>query len=126
MNRKTVTIVTLDCPQPRDFHLEESRAERFAARVRAEGGTADVGPFKVSAEQRAVLSQAGVAVRKPIELPWAVPKKEGFKGEASGLYFHFYRTHDEAKQCERALKKEGKWIGPTRFLPGEAFHAGYI
>lgn len=64
--------------------------------------------------------------RKPIELPWAVPKKEGFKGDASGLYFHFYRTHDEAKKAQRSLRKNGKWTGDIKFMPGEAFHAGYI
>jgi hypothetical protein len=64
--------------------------------------------------------------RKPIELPWAVPKKEGFKGEASGLYFHFYRTHDEAQKAQRWLRKNNKWTGDIKFMPGEAFHTGYI
>ncbi len=64
--------------------------------------------------------------RKPIELPWAVPKKEGFKGDASGLYFLFYRTRDEAMKTHRLLKREGKWTGPVEFRPGEAWHAGYL
>ena len=63
---------------------------------------------------------------KPVELPWAVPKKEGFAGEASGLYFYFYRTHAEAKECERYLRKKGKWIGPSRFFPGQAYHLGWV
>lgn len=65
-------------------------------------------------------------LKKPIELPWAVPKKEGFKGEASGLYFWFYRTHDEAKKAQRALRRAKKWTGDIKFMPGEAYHAGYI
>ena len=58
MTRKTVTITTADCPELRDFHLDESRADRFAARIRAEGGTAVVGPFKMSAELRTMLEHA--------------------------------------------------------------------
>ncbi len=63
---------------------------------------------------------------KPVELPWAVPKKTGYDGRASGLYFYFFRTHEEAKRCEHAMKKDRKWIGSARFMPGEAFHLGYI
>lgn len=63
MTRKTVTITTADCPERRDFHLDESRADRFAARIRAEGGTAVVGPFKMGAELQAILSKIGVNLK---------------------------------------------------------------
>ena len=65
-------------------------------------------------------------LKKPIELAWAVPKKAGFKGEAPGLYFHYYANRSEAKAAERWLKKNNKWIGPVECRPGEAYHAGYI
>jgi hypothetical protein len=58
--RKTVTIVTADCPEPREFHLEETKAERFAAKVRAEGGIAMIGPFKMSDALCSMLRDVGV------------------------------------------------------------------
>ena len=65
-------------------------------------------------------------LKKPVELAWAVPKKEGFNGEAPGLYFHYFRSRSEAKEAEQGMKKTGKWIGKTQCRPGEAYHAGYI
>lgn len=62
MARKTVTITTLDCPAPRDFHIDEAKAERFAAKVRSEGGTAVIGPLKLSPALAAMLDGAGVDV----------------------------------------------------------------
>lgn len=59
--RLTVTITTTEHPEPRDFHLSPERAERFAAKVRSEGGTAAIGPFNPSAELLANLQRAGVA-----------------------------------------------------------------
>lgn len=58
------------------------------------------------------------------ELPWAVPKKPGYKGEASGLYFHFYATRKEAEKCRRAMKREGRWTDEIQHLPGQAYRLG--
>ena len=65
-------------------------------------------------------------LKKPIELVWAVPKKQGFTGEVPGLYFHYFRTRSEAKEAERWMKKTGKWIGKTECRLGEAWRAGTI
>ena len=58
---------------------------------------------------------------KPRELAWAVPKKEGFKGEASGLYFDFYETVSEAKKAQAWMKRNGKWTAKIECRPGEAY-----
>lgn len=60
MTRKTVTIVTIDHPYPRHFHLEESKAERFAAKIRAEGGTASVSTLALDLGLKELLSRVGV------------------------------------------------------------------
>lgn len=59
MTRKTVTI-TMPGEAPRDFHLEEAKAERFAADIRSQGGAAVIGPFRMDASLQAVLRRAGV------------------------------------------------------------------
>jgi hypothetical protein len=61
-----------------------------------------------------------------IELPWAVPKKPGFAGKASGLYFWFYRTRKEAIRCQIALEREKKYTGPIEYRPGECYQLGSI
>jgi hypothetical protein len=57
--RQTVTITTPDHPEPRQFHLAPAKAERFAARIVAEGGTATIGDFEPSAELAAMLRRIG-------------------------------------------------------------------
>lgn len=58
------------------------------------------------------------------ELPWAVEKKPGYKGEASGLYFHFAASEREAQRIRRALIKEGKHAGEVTYMPGQAWRLG--
>jgi hypothetical protein len=58
------------------------------------------------------------------ELPWAYPKKDlrDFTGPKSGLYFHFFRTYDEAVKSRKVyLRHGGKDYGSVRFLPDECF-----
>lgn len=59
--------------------------------------------------------------KKPVELAWAVPKKEGFNGDAPGLFFHYFEARSQAKAAERAMKKNKQWIGPIECRPGEAW-----
>lgn len=60
MTRKTVTITTPDSPEPRQFHLSEDRAEQFATKVRAEGGTAIVSSLNLGADLAARLLRSGI------------------------------------------------------------------
>jgi hypothetical protein len=60
MTRKTVTITSPECPEPRKFHLEEAKAARFAADIIAKGGTAEIGPLDLGSSLSAVLARAGV------------------------------------------------------------------
>jgi hypothetical protein len=60
MIRKTVTFRMPDEVEPRCFHLHADKADRFAAKVRAEGGVATVGPLDLGDNLRALLSFAGV------------------------------------------------------------------
>jgi hypothetical protein len=48
----------------REFHLEQSRAERFAGKVIADGGEATIGPLAMSSELCAMLASVGVAPAK--------------------------------------------------------------
>ena len=59
--RKTVTI-RMPGEEPRYFHLAEDKARRFAADIRAKGGAAEIGPFRMDASLRSVLERAGVNV----------------------------------------------------------------
>lgn len=59
-------------------------------------------------------------------LPWAVAKKPGYVGKASGLYFHFYRTEKEAEACRRALKRQGKYQESVKYMPGHCYELGTI
>ena len=61
---------------------------------------------------------------KPKELAWAVPKKPGYKGEASGLYFHFYKTEAEAEKARRALQRAKQFTGPVCYMPGHCYQLG--
>lgn len=58
--RVTVYITTPDYAPEREFHLFEDQAERFAAKVRADGGTARIGPFKIGAELFKMLTRVGI------------------------------------------------------------------
>lgn len=61
--RLTVTFTTVDYPAERHFHLEQSKAEAFAAKIQAEGGTATIGPLTLGADLSAMLQNAGVDPR---------------------------------------------------------------
>lgn len=60
------------------------------------------------------------------EMPWAVEKKPGFQGEAPGLYFHYFRTCDEAKKAARWMKRNKQWCGKVEFRPGECYRLGTV
>lgn len=59
-------------------------------------------------------------------LPWAVAKKPGYKGDASGLYFRFFRTEQEAEKTRRWLKKHGHYQEPVTYMPGHCYNLGAI
>ena len=61
-----------------------------------------------------------------IELPWAVPKRPDFSGKASGNYFWFYRTREEAVEGQRILERQKKYTGPIEYRPGECYALGSI
>lgn len=63
LTRVTVKITTVDYPAVRDFHLHSSKAEAFAAKVRAEGGTAIIGPLTLSDGLSAMLRGVGIDPR---------------------------------------------------------------
>ncbi len=58
--RVTVKIRTASDTADRDFHLDETKAANFAAKVIAAGGTATITPFAMSADLVAMLRKAGV------------------------------------------------------------------
>ena len=60
MMRKTVKFTTPDHPQERAFHLHADKAERFAAKVIADGGTAKIVPLELGSDLCALLRNAGV------------------------------------------------------------------
>ena len=60
------------------------------------------------------------------ENPWAFAKKPGFKGEASGLYFHFFRTRAEAEKSRKWCVRNGHYAGPVEYRPGECYTLGWI
>lgn len=57
---RTVVIKMPDDTSPRDFHIAEHKVARFVAKIKAEGGTAKVGPYSPSADLLAMLTKAGV------------------------------------------------------------------
>jgi hypothetical protein len=61
--RKTVTITTPDNPTPRQFHLGEDKAQAFAAKIIAKGGTAMIGPLQLGPELQAILARAQACVK---------------------------------------------------------------
>lgn len=63
MSRLTVTIQMPDESSARRFHLESGKAERFAAKVRADGGEAVIGPLAIGAETAELLARLNVTVR---------------------------------------------------------------
>lgn len=60
MMRVTVKIRTAGDTADRDFHLDETKASAFAAKVIAEGGTASIVPFAMSPALVTMLHKAGV------------------------------------------------------------------
>lgn len=63
---------------------------------------------------------------KPIEQPWAYAHRPGFDGTASGLYFRYFKTHDEAEKSAAIVDRKKKWRGPIEHRPGESWFAGYV
>jgi hypothetical protein len=63
MARKTVTILMPDETETRAFHLEASKAERFAAKVRADGGKAEIGPLAIGDQTAALLGRLGIELQ---------------------------------------------------------------
>jgi hypothetical protein len=63
MPRKTVTFTTPDHAEARQYHLEEAKAQKFAAKVIADGGAATIGPFTPGADLRAMLAGVGIDPR---------------------------------------------------------------
>ena len=60
------------------------------------------------------------------ELPWAYAKRDGFKGDAPGLYFHYFRNADDAHKSRRAAIRQKKYAGPVVLRPNEAWSLGEI
>jgi hypothetical protein len=58
--RQTVTIQMPGETSTRAFHLEAAKAERFAAKVRAEGGKAEIGPLAIGNKTAALLDRFGI------------------------------------------------------------------
>lgn len=65
-------------------------------------------------------------VGSPHENPWAFAKRPGFNGEAPGLYFHYFRTAEEAHKSRRAALRKKKYAGKVEFRPGECYSLGSI
>lgn len=59
-------------------------------------------------------------------LAWAVPKKDGFAGEAPGLYFYYYGSEVEAEKTRRVLKRQNKFTGPVEYRPRECWQLGSV
>ena len=53
-------------------------------------------------------------------------KRAGFKGEAPGLYFHYFRTRDEAEKSRRYCLRKKHYAGPVEYRPGECYTLGEI
>ena len=60
------------------------------------------------------------------ENPWAFAKRPGYKGEAPGLYFHYFRTRDEAAKSRRYCLRKKHYAGPIEYRPGECYTLGEI
>lgn len=58
--RQTVTILMPGETATRAFHLEVTKAERFAAKVRAEGGKAEIGPLAIGDDTASLLGRLGI------------------------------------------------------------------
>lgn len=63
MTRKTVTILMPNETETRAFHLEAAKAERFAAKVRTEGGKAEIGPLAIGNDTALLLGRLGIALQ---------------------------------------------------------------
>jgi hypothetical protein len=59
--RKTVTIKMPGEISTRSFHLHEAKAERFAEKVRSEGGEAFIGPLAIGDDTALLLGRLGIA-----------------------------------------------------------------
>lgn len=63
---------------------------------------------------------------KPIEQPWAYAVRPGFKGDASGLYFRYHTTKEEAEKYAVKRKKKELYCGEVEYRPGESWYVGSI
>jgi hypothetical protein len=63
MTRKTVTILLPGETETRAFHLEAAKADKFAAKVRADGGKAEVGPLAIGDQTALLLGRLGIALQ---------------------------------------------------------------
>jgi hypothetical protein len=63
MTRETVTILMPGETETRAFHLEAAKAERFAAKVRADGGKAEIGPLAIGDKTAALFGRLGIALQ---------------------------------------------------------------
>ena len=59
------------------------------------------------------------------EQPWAFAYRNGFKGNAPGLYFRYYETKDEAEEVRLIRLLADKYVGEVEYRPVEAFFVGY-
>lgn len=59
--RKTVKIRMPGDATERDFHLDETKAEQFAERIRRDGGEVSVIPFTMSPVLASMLKQCGLS-----------------------------------------------------------------
>lgn len=60
MNRKTVMIQMPNETAARAFHLRADKCDQFAAKVRAEGGTATIGELSLGVTLKSALKRAGI------------------------------------------------------------------
>lgn len=60
MNRVTVKIIADGISEERDFHMFADKAEKFAARIRKDGGQARIVPFQMGGALAAMLTKCGI------------------------------------------------------------------
>lgn len=56
------------------------------------------------------------------ERPWAYAHRKGFKGAAPGLYFHYFKTRENAERAFASAKRHHRKVyGQVEYRPGECF-----
>lgn len=58
-----------------------------------------------------------------VELRWAFARRRGFEPgkAASGLYFSYFETREDAEASATRRAREGRFVGPVEERPGEAY-----